>query len=1602
MAAEGVVRGVVCMTHRTFRNWAAVITVGVVVGIVLCLGQPLGVLASTHGHRRAPRSAPAASLPTSPQPTTESQSPPQPATIPSGDEVFTGAGDSNGWHVYVASAGNNWAWESLANILPRGDNSQQWIGQQCLTGDGTAIVAVVAPWSANNSASGLDHGAYAYAINAHTGAVTPLRSGVSLAYFNPGCGTGGDVALTTYPGSNEAKTTIEVVDAATGSARQMVAYASEVTSSVPVADGVAGVVGDQVQHWTGNGTRTTWAKTSGRIYDLTPAADGGVRFVSSSGAKATVWSARPNSTVATPLGTGPLTGVAVHLGSGGTDLIDGLTIPSSVASAQGMMTAVHQPARQPIATSLDGSRQVIPSPRSNATSAGLLFDPGSGAETVIHLPKPIAATTTAVPNVSAAGQSPSVPTTSSTPTCAVPRTDLWNQVLQPTSDQVRWAVQEASQGWLTSANVLPRIPNAQNYKLDDSTSLPSYYPSEDFPPGAIQGGPEGSVVPPQVMYGILAQESNWNQASWHALAGYGSDPLIANYYGSDNPADPSNIDYDYSDCGYGIAQITSPMTVGAPGITQAQQVAVAVDYAENIAAGTQILIQKWNELGSLGLTMNNGDPSDIENWYAAMWGYNSGVYAGSGGNGLGWRNNPANPIYPANRTEFLFQTYTDAQHPQDWPYQEKVMGWINTPQFDPNTQGTRYPALPGTVNVPGYSSTTGDPDGAFGTFCSLLINNCDPTNIGTSDPCPAEDSSCWWDSPVTWVDCSTSCSQGQWEWTSPQPEPAPPATNGYCSAFPNGTSEPSGSVLVDDTDVISQNPNGYDPNVIGCPTYPANWASAGSLTIDNGAGQELGPSDVASIDLHQIGAGFGGHSWFTHTTSDDAFYMNAIWSPNISKFGSYDVKVFVPTPGATTAAASYRLYTVPGSLPEVADMNQGTYSNQWVDLGDFLMGPGGTLQLSNLQTNPDGGDIAFGAALFTPVSFTNTINVNEQNAGGAADPYSFEGWGTSMAWWSEVVDGPTAANNGWTGSEESQVVNDLFQPATSPGQTNLGLTIARYNVGASPIGALEPNCPSLRPGAQVPSPQQSGEELNIQNDSAQYAMVQQINQAIVASGQTPHYQAFANSSPWWMNTNSCSTGDSSSTSDLMNNLQSQYEQAYANYLAGVVSQFASDGITFDTVEPFNEPDMIAWPGNSTSIQEGENFTISPNLEQTIISDLCSDSSELGSTGVAVPDENSVDGTVTDVASYSSIGSCVTQVDTHGYNDGSNPYQGISRGELSQLAGEDGLSLWMSEFTYQSSKPNALVTTSDQIAADLQYLRPRAWVYWQGLEGSDSGWGLLNDSSSFPAAGTVAPGNDFWALAQYSQFIRPGYVILNAHGSTVDDSSEHQLEHTVAAQDPSTHRLIVVSTNDSSSPRTVEFDYGSLGAGTATSAEAYQSLQNSAMAPTNAPTLSGSSFAAQEPADSVTTYVLDGLTSSVAAPLSPAARPRSGGGVPAKPVPPPDASSWRAQAEAVRIPDGPSGRVFQVCVRSLSASCVDPAGGFKPASITCTSVPGEHEIWVTLSSTDSYEIDAGGVTWSGGFERQVSAAGGVSGFSSAGGATINWSAGGHSIVGTVRC
>jgi hypothetical protein len=269
--------------------------------------------------------------------------------------------------------------------------------------------------------------------------------------------------------------------------------------------------------------------------------------------------------------------------------------------------------------------------------------------------------------------------------CSVPRNDPGTQVYQPKPKQVEWAADMAVSNHL-------HITRPAGWR---ENGLPAYDPQGLFPPVSLKNT-NGGQVPAQILLGVMGQESNLWQASRLIYPGETGNPLIGNYYGIDyydgQPNNDWDVDFSKSDCGYGVSQMTDGMRKAGhekpheEALPWLKQKAIATDYTANVAAGLQLLQKKWNQIQDANMPLNNNDPAKPENWFFAVWAYNSGYHPqgepdSAGAYGLGWQNNPANPKYPATRP--TFGTYAkDFSHPQDWPYPEKVLGFAgNTPSI---------------------------------------------------------------------------------------------------------------------------------------------------------------------------------------------------------------------------------------------------------------------------------------------------------------------------------------------------------------------------------------------------------------------------------------------------------------------------------------------------------------------------------------------------------------------------------------------------------------------------------------------------------------------------------------------------------------------------------------------------------------------------------------------------------------------------------------------------------------------------------------------------------------------------------------------------------
>ena len=427
---------------------------------------------------------------------------------------------------------------------------------------------------------------------------------------------------------------------------------------------------------------------------------------------------------------------------------------------------------------------------------------------------------------------------------------------------------------------------------------------------------------------------------------------------------------------------------------------------------------------------------------------------------------------------------------------------------------------------------------------------------------------------------------------------------------------------------------------------------------------------------------------------------------------------------------------------------------------------------------------------------------------------NFQGWGTSLCWWANVV-GAYSDRNAYMDLAFSQ----------------LKLNIVRYNIGGGEnpslnlITSYRANMPGFEPTNGV---------WNWNADLNQ----RWVLQAALARGANL-VDAFANSPPWWMTVSGSVTGAVGGT----NNLQVSYQNAFAAYLAIVASNLARlDGVHFDYVTAMNEPSG-GWAYGKQN-QEGCHMT--PAQQAPVITALRSAlNTSLPSAGLDAPEDVDPYQSLTDLNSFSSttlnsIALCTTH--TYGVNGAAG---------LASKVTAIGKSLWVSE--YGDSDGTGL-TMARRIHDDITQMGVRAWCYWQVVD-SATGWGFLynplttNSGGGFTTNYTI--NEKFYVMGQFSEFIRPGCRIIS-----VNDTN------TLAAYTPSNSTLVLVAINTNNNSFNITYDLSAFGAGPWQVAGT-QTFLGRYLAALPSPGLVSNRFTAAIPGQSVTTFV---LTTNFTAPI----------------------------------------------------------------------------------------------------------------------------------------
>jgi hypothetical protein len=398
-----------------------------------------------------------------------------------------------------------------------------------------------------------------------------------------------------------------------------------------------------------------------------------------------------------------------------------------------------------------------------------------------------------------------------------------------------------------------------------------------------------------------------------------------------------------------------------------------------------------------GHTQTHGVSSSstfIDNWYMAVWAYNSGLEPGSAklGNstgctpgptctdrnkdwGLGYADNPINPAYPPDRPAFADSsgdpapggaTYNlnwDLSHPQYWPYQEKVLAWaydsVMLYDYSKGKDVQAFAFAHGNYTPPAYD-----------LFCTSAdhcnAGKVDFTKPTSPDACQLTGSyvdHCWWHSePKSWPitaptsacpDCGVQVLTYRKGAKAPGPEPIAPRFRQTCDRAPL----PSNAVIVGDN----------TPAALGCPGK--NWTAAGPITWNFAAASN--GTYPSKILFDQIGAGFGGHFWFGYTLpparGDADLVITGTWTPPRTVTGWTRIMVAIPSYGARADEASYQVATGRGRPTRDVRVDQAATAgrNAWVELGVFYLGSGAHVSLSNVTSDgAKGVDIAWDAVAF--------------------------------------------------------------------------------------------------------------------------------------------------------------------------------------------------------------------------------------------------------------------------------------------------------------------------------------------------------------------------------------------------------------------------------------------------------------------------------------------------------------------------------------------------------------------------------------------------------------------------------------------------------------
>jgi O-glycosyl hydrolase len=435
-------------------------------------------------------------------------------------------------------------------------------------------------------------------------------------------------------------------------------------------------------------------------------------------------------------------------------------------------------------------------------------------------------------------------------------------------------------------------------------------------------------------------------------------------------------------------------------------------------------------------------------------------------------------------------------------------------------------------------------------------------------------------------------------------------------------------------------------------------------------------------------------------------------------------------------------YTPDGGNQSGDAWQSNNTTGSWIDY--VLVIPTGTkLKTFSLKIADDPGDYYFDQILLSDIG--TSLSRTDIAIDPAIKSQVLEGWGASLCWWANIM-------GGFSDSKVKTICDWITDPVNG-----MNMNIFRFNIG----GGDDPTHHHMRSdGGDMPGYKASlTAAYDWSQDANQRRIMQQLIASRIAKAGVNDIQivGFSNSPPYWMTRSGCSAG---SVEGNVGNLKSDMFDDFADYLTEVTRYYHDNlGITFNYIEPFNEPDGGWW--KALGGQEGCYFS---NSDQMImIRELYTKLAEKGMLGyctITANDANNLDNGYSAMQVYQAVGDILSKIDLVSVHT----YGGNNRALLANWAKKYEKKLWQSEsgpISVGGTNEHQIMVMADRIITDLRDMKCTAWCDWQiGGTGNPTNnpWGQIigeYDNQFDPITRNI----NFYIRAQYSRYLKAGYTII---------------------------------------------------------------------------------------------------------------------------------------------------------------------------------------------------------------------------------------------------